>query len=321
MVFLPRKYNVQNLRKRANTQYWDLSTGSKIAYTLIPAKGIKKPCPIIYLHGGPGGSISDHIISILTPLADNGYDVYLYDQIGSGESPRLNNIFEYTVERHKKDLAAIIKKTAANKVILIGQSWGAVLAVLFTADNTEKIDKLIFTGPGPIFPVHQELAKLKAPDSLQLSAPFFSNAKGNNITKNIRTTAIRFFAETFGWKLASDYEADNFSNYQGSIVNRSTVCDTSQIPKPEGGNGYYAQIMTMHSLNKVSDLRPKLTNSKITILIMKGQCDNQQWGFATEYMQLFPNHHLSIIPNAGHFISIEQPEKYIRIISTFLSKV
>ena len=76
----------------------------------------------------------------------------------------------------------------------------------------------------------------------------------------------------------------------------------------------------MQSLNNVTDPRPKLRNSKISILLMKGQCDNQPWGFATEYMQLFPNYQLSIIPNAGHFISIEQPEIYIRIIRTFLSK-
>jgi len=56
-VFLPGTYNVQQLQKREGTKYWDLTTGSKIGYTLISAKGEKKPYPIIYLHGGPGGPI------------------------------------------------------------------------------------------------------------------------------------------------------------------------------------------------------------------------------------------------------------------------
>jgi hypothetical protein len=48
----PRNYDVPQLQERKSTQYWTLSDESKIGYTLIPAKGEKKPYPIIYLHGG-----------------------------------------------------------------------------------------------------------------------------------------------------------------------------------------------------------------------------------------------------------------------------
>ena len=58
-LFLPKDYPVLPATPRAGTQYWHLSTGSNIAYTLVPAEGPKKPHPIIYLHGGPGGPISD----------------------------------------------------------------------------------------------------------------------------------------------------------------------------------------------------------------------------------------------------------------------
>jgi proline iminopeptidase len=36
---------------------------------------------------------------MLQPLADSGYDVYLYDQVGSGRSSRLENIRDYTVQK------------------------------------------------------------------------------------------------------------------------------------------------------------------------------------------------------------------------------
>jgi pimeloyl-ACP methyl ester carboxylesterase len=35
---------------------------------------------------------------------------------------------------------------------------------------------------------------------------------------------------------------------------------------------------------------------------MKGECDNQKWGFTNEYLELFKNSELKIIPGAGHFI-------------------
>src|SRR6186713_1853965 len=82
-VFIPRTYDVPQIQQREGTQFWNLPTGSKIAYTFVPAKGIKKPYPVIYLQGGPGGFISDRNIKILAPLAEYGYDIYLYDQIGS----------------------------------------------------------------------------------------------------------------------------------------------------------------------------------------------------------------------------------------------
>ncbi len=305
-IFFPRSYNVPKLQKRAGTQFWNLLTGSKIAYTLVSAKGEKKPYAIIYLHGGPGGHVTDRDIEMLSPLSDDGYDVYLYDQIGSGQSDRLENINEYTVERHVKDLEEIITKTGLEKVILIGQSWGAILAVLFTANNPGKVEKIIFTSPGPVFPVRRELANLKAPDSFHLRNPVFTNAQGNEKANNIRTKAMKIFATVFGKRLATDKEADDFETYLNYEVNKSTVCDTSKLLQAKAGCGFYAEVMTFKSLIKVQDPRLKIRNSKIQVLVIKGQCDNQKWSFTNEYLELFPNHQLTIIPNAGHFISVEQ---------------
>jgi proline iminopeptidase len=117
-VFMPRSYDVPQMHKRNGTQYWELQKGSTIAYTLVPAKGPKKPFPIIYLQGGPGGFISDRNIEMLAPLSEDGFDIYLYDQIGSGLSDRLPNIKDYTADRHKIDLAEIVT-TAINET----NSW------------------------------------------------------------------------------------------------------------------------------------------------------------------------------------------------------
>ncbi|MEO6305855.1 MAG: alpha/beta hydrolase [Bacteroidia bacterium] len=319
-VFVPRTYDAPQVQKRESTKYWDLPTGSRIGYTLISAKGVKKPCPVIYLHGGPGGPIYNRNIANLTPLSEDGYDVYLYDQIGCGQSSLLDNIEEYTADRHKKDLEEIIKKTGAKKVILIAQSWGAILATLFVADNPEKIEKIIFTGPGPIMPKRSELADLPAPDSLHLKVPLFSNADANRATQNIRNVVIMFWARTFGCKLAPDKEVNDFVWTERNLSNKAMVCDTTKAVKAEAGAGYYVWVMTTNSMDEVQDPRPKLKNSSIPILIMKGQCDNQKWGYLTEYMEFFTDHELAIIPNAGHGISIEQPDLYLKTIRDFLAK-
>ncbi|MEJ8819118.1 alpha/beta fold hydrolase [Lacibacter sp. H407] len=318
-VFFPRQYDVPKLQPRADTQFWHLSTGSEIGYTYFKGKGTKKSFPLIFLNGGPGGALTDEAIQLRSNFSDDGYDVYLYDQIGSGQSARLKNISGYTPERHRKDLEEIIKEIGAEKVILIGHSWGAILAVLFAAENQTKIDKIIFTCPGPIYPFRKELLSVKAPDSLHLQAPVFSNAQGNKKANNIRTKAMAFFATRFGWKIAGDKEADEFETYLEYEVNKSTVRDTSKIAPPEPGGGFYAAIMTFKNLLTVKDPRPQLLHSTIPVLVMKAQYDNQHWGFTDEYMELFPNHRLAVIPNAGHALSIEQPELYLKTIREFLA--
>lgn len=162
-IFVPRYYPIPPLKQRENTQFWDLATGSKIGYNLLIAKRNKKPLPIIYLHGGPGGRINDKHIQILSNFTDDGYDVYLYDQIGSGESSRLSNISDYTADRHIKDLHEIIKKIGAQKVILIGQSWGGILATFFAGAFPNEVEKIVLTNPGPLFPYLKVLMKSSRP--------------------------------------------------------------------------------------------------------------------------------------------------------------
>ena len=320
IIFYQKKYAIKSSQIRENTHYWTLETGSKIAYNLISAKGIKKPCPIIYLHGGPGAFISEFTINMLAPLSENGYDVYLYDQIGSGFSDRLINIEDYTAERHKKDLEAIIKTIKAEKVVLIGQSWGAFLATLFTADNPDKIEKLILTGAGAIYPLNEALKDLKSPDSLHLKQPIYSNKEANEKMNNNRTKTVALWAKIFRNKLATDTEMDDFQTILANETNKSIVCDTSKAPKSTLGNGFYAQIMTMQSVYEINDFRAKLHDSKVLLYLMRGQCDNQKWGYFTEYLSLFPKHKLVIIPNAGHSIAVEQPELYLSTLRAFLKE-
>ena len=318
-IFLPRRYALPQLNSRPNTLYWNLPTGSKIAYALIAANGFKKSYSIIYLHGGPGGHIREGIIKSLNPLANDGYDIYLYDQIGSGQSARLEDITGYTVNRQIADLAAIIEKVGEGQVILIGQSWGAILATLFAAKYPQKIERLVLTSPGPIFPIHKELASLQAPDSFHLNAPFFTNAQGNKKANNIRTKTMAWLATRFGIKLALDKEADAFATYLNYEVDKSTVCDTTKILPMEMGSGFYASIMTFQNLTKVQDQRAKLKKLNIPVLVMKGQCDNQPWGFTNEYLTVFQNNRLIIVPNAGHYIWVEQPTLHLTTIKQFLS--
>lgn len=183
----------------------------------------------------------------------------------------------------------------------------------------QKIHRLILTSPGPIFPVRAELTKLPAPDSFLLKRPIFTNAEGNKKASNIRSKVMNFFAFSFGWRLASETEADRFAAYGGYYVDRSTVCDTANIPGMEEGSGFYAGVRTFKSLLEIKDYRSTLKRLKTPVLVLKGQCDNQPWGYTKEYIDVFENHQLQIIPAAGHFLWVEQQTLSQVLIKRFLN--
>lgn len=321
IVLIPRKYNVPEYQIRPGTRFWHLSDGSGIAYTLIPARGLKTSTPVIFLQGGPGGPIYDRNIELLSPLAGNGFDVYLYDQLGCGASSRLEHIKDYTVDRHKRDLEEIVNLLGSPKVILIGQSWGAMLAAAFIADHPDRVEKVVFTGPGPILPWNRNLENIKAPDSLELTNPVYTNKQGKKKIYNLRAGFVEFCATKLNIKLASDKEMDAFSTLLNHEMGKSTVCNPGALvldDKIEPGSGYYSMVKTAQSFQEVSDIRSGLKDCPVPALIMRGQCDGIKWGYITDYLNLFTNHQLVIIPGAGHSIGREQPEIYTETIRDFL---
>ncbi|QRY55871.1 alpha/beta fold hydrolase [Sphingobacterium siyangense] len=137
--------------KGVDVKYWKLETGSSIAYYKLSAKsGItKKSTPIIFLHGGPGAYVRQIEINFFTLFTNDGYDVYLYDQAGSGRSGLLPKN-AYSHERNIKDFEAIINTINAKQYIVIGQSYGGSLLAHITADENlnKRIAKAIYAEPG-----------------------------------------------------------------------------------------------------------------------------------------------------------------------------
>ncbi len=103
---------------------------------------------LVMLHGGPGGDYRDMLKN--KAFADAGYFVVFYDQRGSGLSQR-HNAEVFTVQMFIDDLNAVIeyyRADPAQKIVLVGHSWGAMLAAGYVNRYPEKIAGLILTEPG-----------------------------------------------------------------------------------------------------------------------------------------------------------------------------
>ena len=109
---------------------------------------------IVCIHGGPGGDY--RYMLNLKDLADYGYRVVFYDQIGSGLSQRFpkgsyTELGTGALDMIYDELSGVIAhyRTSPNqKVFLIGHSWGAMLATAYAGKHPNAIQGLAIAEPG-----------------------------------------------------------------------------------------------------------------------------------------------------------------------------
>ncbi len=119
--------------KVTGQSFWQLATGSRLAYLKLPGAGPARATPIVMLHGGPG--IPDMVgdAAYLGQLTSLGFDVYVYDQLGSGRSSRLADPAGHSIDREVADLEQIRRTIGADRMVLIGHSYGGALSAHYLA--------------------------------------------------------------------------------------------------------------------------------------------------------------------------------------------
>lgn len=89
--------------------------------------------PIVLLHGGPGST--HNYFELLDDIADTGRDVIMYDQLGCGNSYVENRPDLWNADTWMDELEALREHLNLKEVILLGQSWGGMLAIMYMIDR------------------------------------------------------------------------------------------------------------------------------------------------------------------------------------------
>jgi proline iminopeptidase len=259
-------------------------------------------------------------------LSHAGHEIYLYDQAGSGLSDRLPRYSDISFYTHLQDLHEIITNhIKARKVILIGHSFGSLLAAHFSSSYPELIEKIIFTSPGQLQPLESDSSdgaglsrKYPTPDSLHYLEPYSFVGDVDRTALTPKAILATTGALLFDVKLVSDEDMDRMLNTLIAKAAKGAVCDTTNPIPPEGGMGLYSYIAT-NNYSEVKDVRDKIRQLDIPILVIQGQCDFMPFAAAYEYVDLYKDGTFVFIENAGHIIWWEQPTKFLEVITGFLA--
>ena len=129
--FLPKPYN---------EEYLPEENGHKVYFAEY---GNKHGKPVLFFHGGPGGSCkSRHIKGINLKK----YRVITLDQRGCGLSLPLGKIENNTTQDLLKDYDRLVSYlNIKEKIIIRGGSWGSTVALLWAEKNPQMVEKMLLS--------------------------------------------------------------------------------------------------------------------------------------------------------------------------------
>lgn len=100
----------------------------------------------ILLGGGPGFS-SWNLEPIQSSLAKQGWKIALMDMRGIGENAETSNPNHTQLDAWIADIEAVRMHLAVDKITVIGHSWGALMAMLYAREHSDKVAHMILLNP------------------------------------------------------------------------------------------------------------------------------------------------------------------------------
>lgn len=278
------------------------SSGGKIAYWAFNTH-LDTP-PVVFVHGGPGGD-SNPVKARRLRL---DHPVYLFDQMGCGYSDPIRDYDSWTLDEYIGQMDEFIESIPAGKVILVGASWGAGLSVAY-ADATSYRKVCAMVLPSPFLS-----SKLWTEDMWQNLRSMGSNHY--DIVKH--AVENKNFGPEF-IKSLGEYNARYLFNRR--IFREYALASASEEPNETFRKLNGPNDMVITGKLKEFDVTPALEKIRVPVLFMCADSDEVPVSRIVEYHREVKGSRLSIIPNAGHVLSLEQFDLYRGAIIAFLSEL
>ena len=264
---------------------------------------------LIILHGGPGADYQ--YLRHLKSLA-NDYFVVLYDQRGTGLSPRVN-ASSITVSSFIQDLNLFVQHYSAGRPVnLLGHSWGAMLASAYTSQYPQRVASLILAEP--------QFLDQSSINSLQSGWPGLRVIWG--VTKS---WFAKWRVKTKGDQFA---RSDYFLSRLILLMQHPAELCNGKLPKMQmnrfGSPAFEAtigRVMKDKEFAATLDFVNGIERFNGRTLFLTGAC-NSLYGadFQQQHLRFFNNVSLIDVADAGHFMFNDQPEITQQIVREFLAQ-
>jgi L-proline amide hydrolase len=282
--------------------------GYETWYRIVGEREEPGKLPLLCLHGGPG-ACHDYLES-LDAMADTGRRVIYYDQLGCGNSAIPEKKPElWTIPLYVEEVDVVRKALGLDRIHLLGQSWGGMLAMEYMFTRPKGIASLtIASSPASIPQWVEEANKLR-----------------DQLPREVQATLLKH--EAAGTTDSAEYQEAM------TVFYHRHVCRV--VPYPEfvqrsfdkmAKNGEVYNTMNgpseFHVIGTIKDwdVRHRLGEIKAPTLITSGRHDEATHAIMEAVHKGIAGSKWVVFENSAHTSHAEEADRYMQVLNSFISQ-
>ncbi|MFP5212372.1 MAG: proline iminopeptidase-family hydrolase [Acidobacteriota bacterium] len=277
-------------------------TGGKVWYRIVGAGA--RGVPLLVIHGGPGAP--HDYLEPLKGLADER-PVIFYDQLGCGNSDRPEDTALWTVERFVGELEQVRSTLGLDRVHLLGQSWGSMLAVEYTLEHPQGVASLVLSAPylsTPLWEADQRAYIAELPPEVR------------------RTIEAKEAAGDFA---SPEYQEAMTTYYKRHLCRLETWPECMERTFAKMGLPVYEHMFgpsefSVRGTLKHRDLTGRLKEIRVPVLFTCGRQDEATPATTARFQASLPGSEMIVFEEASHMHHLEKTGPYLEALRNFLHR-
>jgi proline iminopeptidase len=283
---------------------------------ILYVKSVGRGPPLVVVHGGPGAS-HDYLLPNLYRLATS-YRLVFIDERGSGRSPRLEDLKQYTVEKMADDVEAVRAALQLGRIALLGHSYGGVVVQAYAFKYQANLSHLILASTfSSTRELNEGLARMKQAMPADRRARLEALEKAGLFGKGEIWEHGRYTDEyaKLAWGVGyfpALYGARPDPNYDPLEGNTKNSWDLYR--EMWGSHGEFVVDGNLKEVEWVD----RLPEIKVATLIIVGDHDESDPAMSREMNAKIAGSKLVVLPSSGHMTFVDQPDLFVRSIREFV---
>ena len=265
--------------------------------------------PLLCLHGGPGVP-HDYLEPIEGVAAASGRSVVFYDQLGCGNSDQPHDRSLWTVELFVEELVAVRRALGLDRVHLLGQSWGGMLAMQYAVTRPAGLASLIVASS----PARMDDWE-RAADDLRRQLP-----------GDVQATLARH--EAAGTTGSAEYQTAMLAFYRRHVcrldpwpacVRRAfeKVADNPEVYHTMWGPSEFHVTGTLKGWDVSADLH----RIDVPTLVTSGAHDEASPAVVAPIVNGIADARQVLFADSSHMSHVEEADRFVSVVCAFLAEV
>lgn len=258
--------------------------------------------PLVVVHGGPGLA-HDYLFKPFSRLAGD-YRLIFHDQRGCGLSDEFRAGEKVSVDDLVDDLEALRNEFGLQRFNLAGQSWGAIIAVLYAVRRPGQVKTLMLLEPAPgssdALPEFQK--KIMARRSQEEKDEYASLSRNPALASD---PGLYKTWMNLGFK-------PYYFDPKKQDPDKLGYMDAARVRKHFASAAMFGPYLGNFSLFEA------MKSIVCPVLIIHGADEVVPTSSIEKMKVSMPQAELHIIKECGHFVHVEKPDEYFGLIRSFL---